>query len=124
MGNRDLEATAIASRQKFRLAIGAVTPYGPDDVNDMRCGKAVAAGDFRVSGVAPAEAHALGEQIGPGGAMYRAVHTAASEQRVVGRVDDRVDLEGRDVGEDSVKRSHRRVRQDVFDGSDSARPSV
>jgi hypothetical protein len=54
----------------------------------------------------------------------RAVDTAASEQRVVSRIDDRVDLEGRDIGEDGMKRSHRRVRQDVFDGSDGARPSV
>src|SRR6202163_2225130 len=77
--DRDLEATALASRQQFRLAIGAVTPYRADGMNDMRCGKAVAAGDFRVSGVAPAEAYALGEQIGPGGAMYRAVDSAASE---------------------------------------------
>jgi hypothetical protein len=124
VGNRDLEATAIASRQQFRLAVGAVTLYGPDGVNDMRCGKAIAAGDFRVSGVAPTEAHALGEQIGPGGAMYRPVDTAASEQRVVGRVDDRIHLEGRDVGEGGMERGHRQARKNVFDGSDGARPSV
>jgi hypothetical protein len=93
-------------------------------MNDMRCRKAVAAGDFRVSGVAPAEAYALGEQIGPGGAMYRAVDTAASEQRVVGRVDDRIHLEGRDVREGGMERGHRQVRKNVFDGSDGARPGL
>src|SRR5438477_5009088 len=101
-----------------------MTPYGPDGVNDMRCAKAVAAGDFRVSGVAPAEAHALGEQIGPGGAMNRAVDTAASEQRVVRSVDDRVHLERRDVDEDGMERGHRQVRKDVFDRSDGARASI
>ena len=106
------------------LVVGAVTPYGPDSMNDMRCGKAVAAGDFRVSGVAPAEAPALGEQIRPGGAMNRAVDTAASEQRVVRRVDDRVHFEGRDVDEDGMERGHRQVSKDAFDRSDGARSIV
>jgi hypothetical protein len=44
------------------------------------------------------ERAALGEQFRAGGAMDGAVYAAATEQRVIGRVDDSVNAQRRDVG--------------------------
>src|SRR2546421_9610425 len=58
--------------------------------------------DPRFTGRAPAERAALIEQLGPSGAMNRAVHPAAAQQRRVGGVDDR--SEERRVGKECRSR--------------------
>src|SRR5215470_764667 len=63
-------------------------------------GEAVAERDLRVPGRAAAERAALAQQLRAGCTVDRAVDAATPEQGVVGRVDDRVDLEPRDVGFD------------------------
>jgi hypothetical protein len=91
----------------------------------MRCGKTITAGDFRIAGIASAKAHAFGKQIGPGGTMDCAVDASTTEQRVVGGVDDRIDLEGRDIGEDGIKRGHRQPsvrRSPTGGGATGTRP--
>jgi hypothetical protein len=53
---------------------------------------------FRLAGAAAVQQTAFGEQIGTCGTMNRAIHTAATEQGGVGRVDDGIDIELGDVG--------------------------
>jgi len=53
--------------------------------------------DLRLARPGAAEGPARLEQPRSGGPMDRAVDSAAAEQGAVGSVDDRVDLEGRDV---------------------------
>src|SRR5207248_1710879 len=63
-------------------------------------------GDPRLARGAASERAALGEQLGPRGAMNRAVHAAAAEQRRVGGVDDGVDGLLSDVALDSFDVRH------------------
>ena len=58
------------------------------------------ASDLGAPGVAAAERAALGEQLGPGGAVDRAVHAAAAQERIVGGVDDGIHRQCSDVGFD------------------------
>jgi hypothetical protein len=64
----------------------------------------IAARDLGVAGGATAERAAFGEQVGARGAMNRAVDATATEQRGIGGVDDRINGERRDVGDDDLER--------------------
>jgi hypothetical protein len=46
---------------------------------------------------------ALGEQLRPGGAMNRAIDAASTEQRCIRRVDDGVNAQCRDIGDDNLE---------------------
>jgi len=72
-------------------------------VDDVAGLEVVAAGDPGFAGRAAAEGAAFGQQPGPGGAMDGAVHPAAAPQRLVGGVDDGVDVQRRDVGRDHAQ---------------------
>ena len=62
-------------------------------------------GDFGAAGLAAMERAAFGQQLGPGRAMDRAIHPATAEQRGVRGVDDGVNAQGRDVGDDDFSRA-------------------
>ncbi len=55
--------------------------------------------DLGAAGGAAAELFAFREQLRSGGAMDRAVDTAAAEQTPVGGIDDGIDGKRRDVGD-------------------------
>lgn len=63
----------------------------------------VALRDPGVAGSAAAEPAALGQKIGPRRAMDRTIDAATAEQRLVSRVDDGVDAQRRDVGDDDLE---------------------
>ena len=65
--------------------------------------KPIALGDFGVAGRAAIERAAFGEQFGPGRAMDRAIDATPAEQRRIRGVDDGVNAQGRDVGNDDFK---------------------
>jgi hypothetical protein len=67
-------------------------------VDHVAGGQAVAARDAGLPRRAAAEGAALGQQLGAGGVVDRAVDAAAAEQAFVGGVDDGVDGEPGDVG--------------------------
>src|SRR5712691_10420229 len=102
---RQLEAPPIAGGKQLGLAAPASLPHGADGVNDVFCRQPIAAGELGVSGRAAAERAALGEELGSRGAVDRAVHAAAAEQRVVRGVDDGVHGEPRDIGFDGSQPS-------------------
>ncbi len=97
---RDLQRPPVRGRQQLLLTVEAAVPHRPDGVDDEACGQPVTAGQLRVTGVAAAECSALGQEIGPRGAVDGAVDSASAEQRPVGGIDDGVDLELGDVRRD------------------------
>jgi hypothetical protein len=97
MGAGQLETMAVTRREQFAFAICAAVPNRTHCVDNVFCGQAVAARDFRVAGRATAQRAALREQLRPGRAMDRAIDSTTAEQRGVGRIHNRVDLELRDV---------------------------
>jgi len=58
----------------------------------------MAAGELGIARLAATQPSALGQQLGTGGAMNRAVDAPAAEQRRVGGVDDRINPQRGDVG--------------------------
>ncbi len=99
---RELQGAGVAGGKRGVLAMAAAVPDRADDVDHMARRQPVTAGDPGIAGVAAAERFTFGEQFGTGRAMDRTVDTAAAEQGGVGGVDDRVDGERGDVGDDDL----------------------
>jgi hypothetical protein len=72
-------------------------------MNDMPRGEPVTTGYPGVPGRAPLERPALREQLRSHRAMDRAVNTAAAEQGFIRCVDDRINVQRRDVRNDNVQ---------------------
>lgn len=102
MLGRKLHGAAVTGGQRRVLALPAAVPDRPHRVNDVAGGQPIAVGDLGVAGGAAAELAAFGQQFRPGGAMNRTINAATAQQRGVRRIDDGIDLEGRDVGDDDV----------------------
>jgi hypothetical protein len=63
----------------------------------------VTSGDFGLPRLAPTERTAFREKLRPGGAMDRPIHAPTTEKRTVGGVDDDVNAQCRDVGDNDFK---------------------
>ncbi len=104
----DLERSPVAGGKQRRLAVRSAVPDRTDRVDHVPRAQPVSAGKLRVAGRAAAERAALLEQPRAGCTMDRAVDATASEQRLVRRIHDRIDIERRDVGDDRLQvRGHR-----------------
>jgi len=97
------ERRAIAGCQQLLFVVAAAASHRPDGVDHMLGRQPIAACDFHGSGVTAAERPARGEQFRSGGAMDRAVDAAAAEQGAVGRIDDGVERQRRDVGHADIE---------------------
>jgi hypothetical protein len=71
-------------------------------VDDITRRQAVARGDLGVAGGAAAQRSTFRQQTRPGRAVNRTVHTAAAQQRFIGRVDDGIHLHLRNVAFDDL----------------------
>ena len=71
----------------------AAPPARADRMDDVARGQAIAFGDPGLAGGAAAQCAALLKELPPGGAVDGAVHSAAAQQRLVGRVHDGVHRE-------------------------------
>ena len=60
--------------------------------------KEISFGDLGVAGLAAVERPALGQQLGPGRIMDRAIDAAPAKERRIRRVDDGVNAQRGDVG--------------------------
>ena len=98
-----IKRRAVARRQQFVLAFAAAAPHRSDRVDHMLRRQPIAAGDLGAAGLAAAECPAFGEQFRSGSAMDRAVDAAATEQRTVRGIDDRIERKRRDVGDANLK---------------------
>src|SRR6185312_7767020 len=74
-----------------------------DGVDDVPRLQPMPAGDLGRAGVAAVERRAFRAQAGARGAMDGAVDTATAEKLAVRRIDDGVDVERGDVGDDDVE---------------------
>ena len=92
-----VEALPVATLQQRGFVAVAAAPDWTDGVDNVAGFQTIAAGDFRLAGGATAQGPALRQQIGAGGAMNGAVHTAATQQRRVGGIHDGIDIERGDV---------------------------
>ena len=90
-------------RKRLILAVAAAVPDRPDGVDHMPRRQPIALGDLGVAGLAAMQRAAFGEQLRTGCAMDRAVDAAAAEQRGIGGVDDGVNAQRRDVGNDDFE---------------------
>ena len=81
----------------------AAVPDRTDGMNHMPRRQPVSPGDFGAAGLAAMERAALGEQLRPRGAMDRAIDAAPAEQGRVGGVDDGVNAQGCDIGDDDFE---------------------
>jgi len=72
-------------------------------MNDMPCRQTVSTGDLSSSGFAAVQRTAFRQKLRPGRAVDRTIDAAAAEQRRIGGVDDGVNAQGSDVGDDDFQ---------------------
>lgn len=99
---RELQCAGVTGGERGIFAMAAAVPDRADGVDHMARRQTVAAGDLGIAGGAAAERFTFGEQFTTGCTMDRAIDAAAAEQRRIGGVDDRVDGERGDVGDDDL----------------------
>src|ERR1700738_1519551 len=100
---RELESRAVAGCQELILPLVAPAPHRPDRMNDVGGLEPVPARDLGGAGLTAAELFAFAFEIGSGGAMDRAVHSSAAQQRAIGCVDDTMDVQRGDGGHPGIK---------------------
>jgi hypothetical protein len=98
-----LDRTAIARGEMFILPTMAAVPDRPNGMDHMPRWKEISLGDFGVAGFAAIERAALGQQLGPGRVMDCAIDAAPAEQRRIRGVDDGVNAQACDVGNDDFQ---------------------
>src|SRR3954453_2368821 len=103
VGRAKLDAWAIARGEQIALAVMTALPDRSNRMDHMPRRQTVALGDFGVSGGAAVELTAYGQQFRPSSSMDRAVDTATAQQRRVGRVDDGVNAQCSNVGNDNFQ---------------------
>jgi hypothetical protein len=94
-----LTGAPITRRQRFIFALVSAVPDRAHSVNHMPRPKPITSGDFGVAGGASMKGAAFRQQLRPGRTMDRTVHAAATEQRRIRGVDDRVNAKCRNVGD-------------------------
>jgi hypothetical protein len=99
----EIESIAVARREQVLFTVAAAVPHRTDGMDDMPRRQPIAAGDLGHTGVGAAKCPALIAQLRPGGTVDRAVDTATAEQTPVRRIDDDIDIECRDVGDEDLK---------------------
>ena len=82
------QAAAVAGGQQRRLSLSAPLPDGARRVDDIFGPQAVSCRQLGLSGLTAAQGPALRQQLRPRRRVDGAVHTGASQQRCIGRVDD------------------------------------
>ena len=87
-----------------------VIPARTDSMNDIFAGQLIALRDFCAPGFAAVERFTFRQQLRSCSTMNAAVHTAATQQRLVGSVDDGVHIHFCDVISDNLKRHYSILR--------------
>src|SRR3569833_1891846 len=94
---------AIAGGETLVLAASPALPNRPVGMDHVGCRQPITPGDLGIAGVAAMELTTLFDQLRPCGAMDRAIHAAAAEQRGNGGVDDAANAQRGDVGNDDLE---------------------
>ena len=93
----ELDRTAIARGELLILPTVAAVPDRPDGMDHVSRWKEISS-DPGIAGYAAVERPAFGQQLGPGCIMDRAIDAAPAKERRIRRVDDGVNAQRRDVG--------------------------
>ena len=97
--------------------MSAVMPDRADRVDHVTAREAVSEGEFGVAGRTAAQGAAFGQKLRAGGPVDRAVHAATAQKRLIGGVDNGIQAERGDVGDDDVQR--RRTDLSLEDQADA-----
>jgi hypothetical protein len=116
VGLTEFYRAAIARGQRCVLAFAAAVPDRPYRMNHMPRRKQIALGDLGVAGFAATKRAAFGEQLRSCGAMDRAIDAASAQQRGIRGVDDGVNAQRGDIGDDDLEPR----RTDVASGKSQA----
>ena len=92
------DRAAIAGGELIVLAAGAAVPDRPNRMDHVPGLEPIALGDLGVAGLAAVEHAAFGHELRPRSTMDRAIDAAPAEQRRIRRVDDGVNAQAGDVG--------------------------
>ena len=96
-GSREFDRSSVTRRQQRRFSAGAAGPDGSDGVDDPARREFEAGRDDRVAGRAAPDRGARRVKVGARSSEDRATHSGAASECIVGCVDDRVSMLGRDV---------------------------
>ena len=94
----ELDRTAIARGELLILPTVAAVPDRPDGMDHVPCWKEISSGDPGIAGFAAVECPAFRQQLGPGRTMDRTIDAAPAKERRIRGVDDGVNAQRRDVG--------------------------
>ena len=100
---RQLEAARVAAREELVLAPVAAGPDRADGVDHVTRRQPEAGRHDRVAGRTRAGRSGRGRQLRTGRPMDRAIDPAAAGQAAVRGVDDGIEVERRDVGDDDLE---------------------
>ncbi len=103
VGLTQFERAAIAGSEQLIFAGVAAMPDRSDGMNHMLGRQPISFGDLGVAGGTTMQCAAFGKQFGAGGTMDSAIDAAAAEQRRIGGVDDGVNAQCRDIGNDDFQ---------------------
>ena len=98
-----LDRAAVTGGKQIVFVEVSAIPHRPDGMDHMPGLQPISLGDLGVASLATVQHAALGNELGPRGAMDRAIDAPASEQRRVRGVDDGVNAQCRDVGNNDLE---------------------
>jgi hypothetical protein len=118
------DRAAIAGRQRQIFGAVAAVPDRADRMDHMPGRQPVGFSDLGAAGLAAPQRTAFGQKLGAGGTMDRAVDATPSQQRRICGVDDGVNAQAGDVGDDDFqpRRADLARRQAQAAGAESVTP--
>jgi hypothetical protein len=102
IGLAEFDCATITRREVVILTLVATVPDRPNGMNYVPRRQPIAFGDLGIAGFAAMQRAAFGKQFGSSRIMYIAIDAATTKQRRIGGVDDGVNAQGRDVGDDDL----------------------
>ena len=102
MGPGQFQRRPVAGSKLFRFPGAAALPLGPHRMDHIFTGQTVSLRNLCAASLAAVKCPAFRQQLRPRRPVDAAVHTAASQQRVVGRVHNGIHLHFCDVVPDNL----------------------
>jgi hypothetical protein len=99
----EFDGAGVTGRKRVVFTLAAAAPDRTDSMDHMPCRQLMTPGDFGVAGFAATERTAFCQQIWSRRAVDRAVDATAAKQRGVGGVDNGIDAQAGDVGDDDLQ---------------------
>ena len=103
MGPAKLDTASITGCEQRIFVAGTAVPNWPDGMDHMPRLEPVAFGDLGVAGLAAVQCPAFDQQFRSGSIMDSAIDAAPAKERRIGRVDDSVNAQRGDVGNDDFQ---------------------